>query len=218
MSRNALPHATTGCYVVVGLARGGTSSIAAALHALGIFMGDLARAPNYEDRKLINTIPHTHPLGLKRRDWTEFEATLRQYDSQHDWWGFKYPSLHTDLERVHRLLRNPRYIFIYRDVFAISSRRSQIYPEHDHFRFMRDYLNRYGKIIQFADRHAHSALHVSYEKVLTNTDEFSRTLCEFCNFKIEPEILKAVSSVIMPSPEKYTAWTVRHANSKRQPN
>ncbi len=216
MLQNVQAHPDKGCYIVVGLARGGTSSIASALHALGIFMGDLARPPNYEDRKLIASIPAANRLSLKRRDWTDFEATLRQYDLQHDWWGFKYPSLHTDLEKVHQLLRNPRYIFIYRDVLAISSRRSQIFPDHDHFRFMRDYLNKYAQIVRFAEKNAFPALHVSYEKMLTNTDAFSRALCEFCNVPVSLENSKTISCVITPSPEKYTAWTVRHANSKKK--
>jgi hypothetical protein len=218
MLQNAQPYQDAGCYIVVGLARGGTSSIAAALHALGIFMGDLARPPNYEDRRLISSIPAVNLLSLKRRDWSEFEATLRQYDLQHAWWGFKYPSLHTDLEKAHQLFRNPRYIFIYRDVLAISSRRSQIFPEHDHFRFMQDYLNKYAQIIRFAEKHAFPALHVSYEKMLTNTEAFSSALCEFCNIPISSDNSKTISSVISPSPEKYTAWTVRHANSKRKVN
>ncbi len=218
MLQNVQAHPEKGCYIVVGLARGGTSSIASALHALGIFMGDLARPPNYEDRKLIACIPAANRLSLMRRDWREFEATLRDYDRQHDWWGFKYPSLHGDLERIHAWLRNPRYIFIYRDVMAISSRRSQIFPEHDHFRFMRDYLNKYAQIIRFAEKHAFPALHVSYEKVLTNTDEFAKALCEFCNIPFSPDNANSISGVITPSPEKYMAWTVRHANSKKKVN
>jgi hypothetical protein len=218
MLQNMQPHQDKGCYIVVGLARGGTSSVASALHELGIFMGDLACSPNYEDRKLIACIPSEKRLSLKGRDWSKFEATLREYDRQYDWWGFKYPSLHGDLEKIHQMLRNPRYIFIYRDVMAISSRRSQIFSKHDHFKFMRDYLKKYAKIIRFAEKHAIPALHLSYEKVLTNTNDFSKMLCAFCNVPFSQNNVNSISRVITPSPDKYLAWTVSHANSKKKVN
>ncbi len=104
--------------IVVGLSRGGTSAIAASLHALGIHMGDSLHQPNFEDVKLAR--------AFREREWREVKTIIHKYESEHVRFAWKLPDIYWQLSRIHKYCSNPRYIFVYRDIFAIAQRRELV--------------------------------------------------------------------------------------------
>lgn len=204
-----------GCIVVVGLARGGTSAVACSLASLGIHMGDEAKEPTFEDSKIISTIPSKGKLLLGARAWDNFATIASQYSEDNQLWGLKYPSIHNHLFKINTILNNPRYIFVYRDVFATSSRRSTVDSSVDQLESMENCLRLYNQTINFIRKEKPIALHLSYEKILTNTKKYAEVLSTFCNQSPSEEIIKKLTSSIMPSPESYRSWSYTHKQSQK---
>lgn len=198
------------CVVVVGVARGGTSAVAASLRGLGIHMGDQINPANQEDRKIISSIPSKGKTLLNPNAWNNFSAVAKEYTEAHQYWGFKYPSIHNHLYKINKLLVNPRYIFVFRDIFAISSRRSGVFPDDSQIGSMQNSLRLYKKILEFTQKEHPTSFLVSYEKILTNTEAYINALSEFCNLSPTTETLKQAANLIMPSPDTYERWTQNH--------
>ena len=93
-------------YVCFGVARGGTSAVAGAMHRLGIFMGnDLPN--NYED-------PRFGPGQSAQK----LRETIAERNAAHDIWGWKFPAAANYLEGLFDSLRKPCLVVVYRDVVA----------------------------------------------------------------------------------------------------
>lgn len=186
--------------IVVGINRGGTSAIAAALHSAGIFMGDRYSEPNYEDAFLAN--------AFRNRDWKRFRAIASSYEATHGKFAWKYPAIRNKLFRIHRYFSNPRYIFVYRDICAIAQRKSQVF-EQNHLRMMAECLFDYGAILLFIKLANPYALHVSYEKLLFNKKKFAEVLLSFCGIESSEDTINAIANQISASPESYLQWSLR---------
>ena len=184
--------------IVVGLNRGGTSAIAASLHALDIHVGNCFHLPNYEDVELAH--------AFRQRDWRQVQAIIRAYESEHPRFAWKLPDVYAQLARVNKFCSNPRYIFVYRDIFAISRRR-ELVRQTDTVTSMMDCLDSYAAIVKFIKKTRPYGLHVSYEKVLQHKAGFAQMLCTFCDIPADPGRLAAVQNCIEPSPEGYLQWT-----------
>ena len=184
--------------IVVGLSRGGTSVIAASLHALGMHIGDDFHQPNFEDVKLAR--------AFRDRNWRQVKTIIQKYESEHDSFAWKLPDIHGQLSRVHKYCSNPRYIFVYRDIFAIAQRRALVHHV-DMQTAMKDCVAGYTDILKFIKKSRPYSLHVSYEKLLQHKQEFAEILCKFCDVQADATNLEAVQNVIEPSPDAYIKWT-----------
>lgn len=103
-------------FVVLGCPRGGTSLLAGALHAAGIYMGDFSTA-QYEDKAF-----KLSPAEV-RRD-RNIEARLlpliQERNQRYRFWGWKLPNSIYYIRQIQHLLVNPVFLFVYRDERAIA--------------------------------------------------------------------------------------------------
>lgn len=192
--------------IVVGLNRSGTSAIGAALHALGVHLGDKFHPPIYEDSEL------AHAFREKR--WRHLQGIIRAYEAGHSRFAWKLPDSHKHLARIHRYFTNPRYIFVYRDIFAIALRRESALKTETTTSLTRC-LESYAAIVKFIKEHKPYGLHVSYEKLLQNKRIFAQLLCRFCELPADPDALASIESCITPSPDSYLHWTDAFEQGKR---
>ena len=192
------PPAARRTLVVLGVARSGTSLVAGALHHLGVFMGEKAPAPVYEDM----------PLGaaVEAGDLGAARDLLRRYDQAHDLWGWKRPGALHHLQAVHGLLRNPRYVVIFRDVFAIANR-NRISMGAGVVENMLRSVEEYRKLLDFLQHESPPALLVSYDKALRHKEAFVDTLCEFAGLDADAAARRGAVEFITPSPEAYLRST-----------
>ena len=179
--------------VVVGVARGGTSIVAGSLKHLGLFMGN-AKAPVYEDTRL--------SLAFEKQSKEKFEQVIADYNSKHDLWAWKRPSSLNDLPRIAKKLRNPHFIFVFRDMLSIANRNTiSMHTE------IKSGLSRafddYKKIIKFISKTNHPALLISSEKVVKNKTEFIDALSEFCQKTPTEEQIEAAKSFLTSNPRAY---------------
>jgi len=111
-----MPTVTQRTYVVLGAPRGGTSLIAGALHAAGIYMGQFATG-QYEDIDFkIAPADVKRGLDVTRR----LSPIIERRNQQHRYWGWKLPNTIYYIEQVQHLLINPVFLFVYRDQESIA--------------------------------------------------------------------------------------------------
>ncbi len=178
--------------IVIGITRGGTSMAAAALHALGIAMGD-ASAPLYEDQALGQLIE----TGDRKRA-AELVAKRNRH---HAIWGFKYPSGAMLSPGWRRLFREPVYVVVFRDPLAVANRRA-VSREKDLFGEISVALKQYTAILSALKRCRRPTLLVSYEKALLRPSEFAARLAGFVGVD-NPELISQAGQLIQPSPDSY---------------
>lgn len=101
--------------VVCGAARGMTSMVSYALHAMDYPLGDRLRDLNYEDEAFLDLLPET----LRRqRDWRPrpgLKDLVAVRNSAHPRWGFKLPHAVFYAPILRRALRNPVFMVCIRN-------------------------------------------------------------------------------------------------------
>lgn len=94
-------------YIIAGIERGGTSPVAGAARALGLYLGEELHQNN-ED-----------PLFVHQGYHETIEA-ISQRNSSHPVWGWKFPKVFLDLPLYIGHLRNPHFIVVFRDPVAVA--------------------------------------------------------------------------------------------------
>jgi hypothetical protein len=105
--------------LVVGVPRGGTSSVAAVLDGLGVHMGepeDMASGGSFENKIFV------------RGSMADQEYEVSQLNERFDVWGFKNPYGRVTLDMLPSNVRNPCCIFVFRDLVALAQ--SRLYNTH----------------------------------------------------------------------------------------
>lgn len=184
--------------VVLGVARGGTSAIAGALATMGVYMGRGVSAPVFEDLELA--------MAIEANKKEDALALIRQHDDEHAVWGYKRPSYCRFAVHYHPLLRNPRYLVIYRDPCAIANR-AEISGNTDVLDTMRLALDDYQCIQAFLSDSNAPAMLISYEKLLQNPEHFIENIIDFCDLEVADTDRRKASEFIVPSPEDYVDLT-----------
>ncbi|WP_237063451.1 hypothetical protein [Microbulbifer zhoushanensis] len=180
--------------VVVGVARGGTSIVAGALAALGLPMGERCHPPVFEDLRL--------SLSFEGQSEEAFEDVVSAYNASHDQWGWKRPSTLSRLDFLEQELRNPHFIFVFRDLFSIANRNA-ISMKQDMKVGLRKALDDYGKIVEFLQRTESPAMMVSSDKVVRYKREFVEQLVDFAGLEPSSQELETALRFISPNPSDY---------------
>lgn len=186
-------YAQSNVIIVVGTARGGTSMVAGSMAKLGIFMGDQAAPPVYEDVKLSRC--------FEKREFDAVGSMVQEYSRRHTVWGWKRPSSVNYLDDVHRLMRG-RYVFVYKDIFSVALRNSismlsELLPD------LNRALNDYHKTIDFLGKEQVYAMMVSFDKALLYPEEFIKALAKFCGVQADEKQIGEAAAFIRPNPEDY---------------
>ena len=180
--------------VVVGTARGGTSMLAGALAKLGVFMGERAVPPVYEDVHL--------STAFEDRDHDQVSRIVNEYGKNYARWGWKRPSAIAYLDDVERLLPEPSYIFIFKDIFSIAQRNS-ISMLSEFLPGMEKALDQYCLALKFLRQNTPPALMVSYDKAVSYPEHLVDTLIQTYRIKATEQQRKEAIDFIRPNPMDY---------------
>ncbi|MCB1876962.1 MAG: hypothetical protein KDH88_13395 [Chromatiales bacterium] len=184
--------------IVVGTARGGTSLAAGVLHHLGVFLGDTAADPVFEDTRLA--------LALEEGRLSDFRQIAREYDQAHAVWGWKRPSSLFHLNTLLKELRNPVFIFLFRDAFSVASRNS-LSVGSELVQSMANTLDEYQRIVRFIQKKQPVGMLVSYDKALRNKEEFVDGLAGLLPGEISAGQREQAQAFITPNPTAYLLAT-----------
>ncbi|MEJ6122028.1 hypothetical protein MT390_09140 [Vibrio sp. 2-Bac 85] len=179
--------------IVVGVARGGTSIVAGALKHLGVPMGN-ACAPVFEDTRL--------SFAFEKQSKEKFEQVITDYNEKQDVWAWKRPSSLNDLSRIAKKLRNPHFIFVFRDLLSVANRNT-ISMKQGVVGGLDAAFNDYKKILRFLNKSSHPALLVSSEKAVKHKQSFVVALIEFADLQPSEAQCQQSLNFITPNPSNY---------------
>lgn len=180
--------------VVVGTARGGTSMVAGAMAKLGVYMGDNAKSPVFEDTRLSNF--------FEKNNITDAVDVVREYSETYKTWGWKRPKSIDRLDDVQKIFGDARYIFIYKDILSIANRNSismlsGVLPG------MRRALEQYSKTLKFLSSDPRYAMMVSYDKAINTPSNFVSEIIQFLNIEPTKTQIQEATDFIVPNPVAY---------------
>ena len=172
-------------FVVVGLERGGTSMVAGVCRALGIDFGDRTGL-NHEDPCFLSDNFEVLKKRVKARN---LEARV---------WGFKAPKASLQLDFYEKTLRNPHYIFVYRNTLSVADSWIQRGAGR-----MQDILERtvhyHATQAEFARKTKNPILYINYERAVANKanqHEFVLALSKFLGAGSDEESLAKGADMI----------------------
>ena len=150
--------------------------VAGAMHGLGVFMGDDLPV-NIED-------PNFNADGKDANDFLEhMKSTIEQRNNALDVWGWKFPRATMYIDQLHRFIRNPHYVVVYRDPIPGAIRQTQGVSEKDHLeanvRAVRARLRSQLVNTQRIEKFQVPTLLVSYEKASTYPRKFLSEMSQF---------------------------------------
>lgn len=192
--------------IVIGINRGGTSAVAASLHSAGIFLGDDTYSPIYEDPVLAK--------AFIAKDWKMFTSVVNDYSQRHKIFGWKLPDAIHDLKRVDKLFSKKKYIFVFRDLYAIAMRKEQALNQ-DTMKSMIDATMTYREVLKFIQQKDLNFMMVSYEKMLTEPQKYAENLIHFVGLEKNDQTIKKITDAISVSPEEYNIWSKNVAYQKK---
>lgn len=184
-------------FIVMGVARSGTSMVATALTAAGLYMGAHPNDVVQEDKQILSFLQAGQHAMLR---------TLIGYrNSQHAVWGFKIPNLHAYLTADHiRWFRNPHLIVIFRDPVAVAVR-GALSEHYDTMEGLLASAHANVAVAAFIDRLKCPTLLLSYEKAITFPERTLQSLLSFCGIEANQELMARLVNVILPNNPAYLA-------------
>lgn len=181
--------------IIVGVNRGGTSAIAASLNSIGIFMGEFWHEPIYEDLHLARY--------FRDKNWHEFRSRVKKYENEQSLFAWKLPDSINSLKKIDKLFTNPKYIFVFRDIYAISHRKKDSIGT-PLLKGMLSSSLKYLKALYFIRSKKPSCMLVSYEKLLSDKDRFAYELLYFLEIEASEEKISFIKEAISSS--SYREW------------
>jgi hypothetical protein len=181
--------------IVVGPARGGTSLVAGALDHLGVFTGDRSSAPVFEDVRLADACEQGGDGDVRK--------IVSEYDSNHDVWAYKRPGIIEDFSVLDGVVRNPIYLFIFKDVFSIANR-NNISVSLDIVNGLERALDGYSKMAEFIKRSRPNGILLSYDRVMQNKERFVDLMIEVVgSSRVSESQRSGALNFIEPNPVAY---------------
>lgn len=172
-------------YLIFGLRRGGTTSVALAARELGLFLGD-HYGVNIED-----------PAFRESHGGDAIRETVAARNEAHDVWGWKHPQPTGYLEDIYPDLRNPRFIFVTRDMTATAlgiSRREPL-SAGKALDNVAAILRRHHDLLRKLGR---PTLFVSYEKLLLGPEAAIGELAHFLGMECDQSTRDRIRERIVP--------------------
>ena len=205
--------------IVSGAARSGTSLVAAALSAAGLWLGDHLDGACFEDphlafliarrravhRRLATAVRHPRQrhLSLRGCDTGALVDAIAQRDEARLSWGFKRPGI---LPRLGNdglaLFRNPRIVLSFRDPVALAQRSATAdgVPFAQALREARRHIER---SLKAAERLTLPVLLVSFEKLREDRDGFLDELYDFCGVAVGRSLFPGIHAAVDRGGENY---------------
>lgn len=188
--------------IVLGCARSGTSMVAGVLYKLGLSVGRRHDDATYEDIDL--------SIAFENNDYDTAESIISDYNQQHDIWAWKRPGLLDYHQQAAKRVRNPYYIAVFKDIFAISNR-NRISMEADLLGNMGKVIHEHMKLLDILKSIDAPCLMLSNEKVLQNKAEAVEAIADFVGTGTTTQQEDAIE-FITPNRTKYLESTRKNRN------
>lgn len=200
MTINQTPRSGAMTVCVMGMPRGGTTMVAAVVHALGVNLGP--------DHDLGNF--HYEDQTMNRPYLNEQHEYIKKRNVEHDVWGWKDPGAVHPFKELAYALRFPRVIMVFRDPLAVIQGEMRFDREYGvdprPMGALFDNINdRMRKNWEFVSNTSIPTLLVSYERAMNKPEKFIDEVIEFLQLTPDGEQRKEASLSIGPE-GGYLQW------------
>jgi hypothetical protein len=181
--------------LITGLARSGTSMLAALLQAAGVWLGDHVYQPINEDAEITQM--------LRARDFTRLDELIGQQNAKAPVWGFKMPDLHQFLQHDEMVrFRNPHLMVIFRDPVAVAVR-NMLSEQVDGTQAIIEAASAMHALTQFVRASHLPFLFLSYEKALVFPHVFIDNVLDFCGIVLDEAKRAELLEHVQPNRSQY---------------
>lgn len=193
---------------VLGPPRSGTSMVARSLAFMGIPMGVPVPAPsalvNYEDPEFVDIL---HCRSESEVDRNALGLAIQNRNGAYHTWGFKVPMAIAASKLLSSMLRNPHFVFVFRDPLSIAIRENLAVnaPVIDSIQRVIDYYSSMQVLLREVTA---PCLLISYEKAIQSPSHFCRELAGFCGIPIVAEQLELWIQQTKPNHPEYLGRVV----------
>jgi hypothetical protein len=204
--------------IVGGGSRTGTSNVAAALHAAGLWMGDRIDHAFFEDAELAAIAPgpmragarrrptlrpgRAHP-GLRDADLAALRRLIEERNRRFATWGFKRPKVEVLLGASGvRLFRDPRVVVTVRDPLAVAERVATA-EGLDLVESLEKATSALTRSVDAATRLGVPTMLVSYERMRTNPRPVLERLFAFAGLEVGGERWAALEERVRAAGREY---------------
>src|SRR5262249_49776578 len=147
---------------------------------------------NLEDREFQSILHMENPGDV---DLNALRELVGRRNEAHSVWGFKLPMALNSLPVLEQELRNPRFVFVFRDIAAISSR-EVVAVGMEAIYAMRRALVWQERMVDFVESSGSPCVLLSYEKALQFPDVVLDVLTSWCGLTVTPEQRDAARATI----------------------
>lgn len=184
LTLNAKPCLMKTTIVATGVGRSGTTMISRIMAAVGVDLGKNLTPETREDKGL--------QVAVKADDLDAFAEICGRYNDRRKKWGFKCPPIRSRIAKFDGLMRNPRYIVVFRDLMAIACRSNMAIGE-DILQNLRVTALSYVSVIEQLETLKRPALLLSYEKALAHPELTVRAIAEFCGMQLDTARIREIA-------------------------
>lgn len=179
---------------IVGVPRGGTTMVAAVVHALGVDLGpakDLAEF-TFEDQTMNRADPGLQLSYVARRN------------RERNVWGWKDPAALSTIRPLFFCLRRPRLIVVFRDMLATIDSEMRfdeakdIQPRRTFTDLAQMTVNWWAANMEYVAQTAFPTLLASYESALQMPDVFIHSVADFLGITPTHDQMKEAMARINP--------------------
>lgn len=160
--------------IITGSSRGGTSFAASAMFHLGVPF--VRTGP----KEISGRFEH---IDLRQafldRNTETFTNIAREFDALHPIWGWKLPAVHHDFSFITNVVRNPHFVFIFKEPLSISLRKMDLKGS-DPMVAIDEAVASYERMADYASTSRFPILMVGYEAAMGDLESFLETLGDFC--------------------------------------
>lgn len=160
-------------YIVFGTARGGTTMVAGVMRGFGLDMGPQIEPRNQESAPFMHEIPTE-----------QMRESLREYNEQHQIWGWKNPYAIDYLPEIWSEIRNPHLICVMRDAVA-NGQGLHRWEDFGATRAVREVLQRQTRNMDMISERDCPSLMISYEKAISEPDFFVEELGQWLGIEVK---------------------------------
>jgi len=160
--------------IMTGVARSGTSFIGSIFGNLGVPM---ARSETDVVSGHWENLALREALVEKRYD--DLQRMIGEFDSQHDIWAWKAPAIRNDLEAILKYVRNPCFVFVFKEPLSVAMRKIERNHQADFVKHFRRMFQAYSLLVEFAQQTERPCMLVSFDKAAKNTEATVRSFARY---------------------------------------
>jgi hypothetical protein len=186
---NGIPAEQQRTIVMTGMARTGTSFVASVFGHLGVPM-------RLHDRDKVSG--HWEHIAMREalveEDHETLDRLFSEFNAKYDTWAWKAPAIRLELEMLEKKLRNPCFVFVFKEPLSVAMRKIDRGAKADVARHFKRIFESYMGMVQFAQETSRPCMLVSFDRAVKKGAATVKAFAEFAGVQ-EYDVEKVLAGV-----------------------